>query len=146
MGMMYSPLASFHEVRAVCMGRAPATPADEWMADTAGETDAGGYGRLSAAIHNSGDPFTKGWHNPPDHLDPDLTGRGWIINFFELMAEAGLIPRPERQTTITSSRLRFAAAFIAKAIACEDSMAGRIPSVRAIVRKASNASVSVALT
>ncbi len=75
---------------------AEATPKEEWQADTAGETDAGGYGRLAALIHNSGDPFTKGWHNPPYHDDPDLTGRGWIINFFELMAEAGLLPRPER--------------------------------------------------
>ncbi len=75
---------------------APATPKAEWQADTAGETDAGGYGRLAALIHNSGDPFTKGHHNPPDHTDPDLTGRGWIINFFEMMADAGLMPRPQR--------------------------------------------------
>lgn len=76
--------------------RADPVPREDWQADTAGETDAGGYGRLAAMIHNSGDPFTKGWHNPPYHDDPDLTGRGWIINFFELMAEAGLLPRPER--------------------------------------------------
>lgn len=75
---------------------APATPKADWQADLTGETDAGGYGRLAATIHNSGDPFTKGWHNPPDHEDPDLTGRGWIINFFEMMAEAGMLPRPER--------------------------------------------------
>jgi len=73
---------------------APATAKDEWQNDTAGETDAGGYGRLAATIHNSGDPFTKGWHNPPYHDDANLTGRGWIINFFELMADAGLIPSP----------------------------------------------------
>jgi hypothetical protein len=74
----------------------PPIPKDEWQADTAGATDAGGYGRLAATIHNSGDPFTKGWHNPPDHLDADLTGRGWIINFFEMMADAGMLPRPQR--------------------------------------------------
>ncbi len=73
---------------------APATAKDEWQDDTSGETDAGGYGRLAATIHNSGDPFTKGWHNPPYHDDPNLTGRGWVINFFEMMAEAGLIPDP----------------------------------------------------
>lgn len=75
---------------------APATAKADWQADTAGETDAGGYGRLSAIIHNSGDPFTKGHHNPPYHDDPNLTGRGWVINFFEMMRDAGLLPAPER--------------------------------------------------
>lgn len=75
---------------------APATPMADWQADLTGDTDAGGYGRLSAVISNSGDPFTKGRHNPPYHLDEDLTGRGWIINFFEMMADAGIMPRPER--------------------------------------------------
>jgi hypothetical protein len=74
-------------------GSTPPTVA-EWQADTVGDTDAGGYGRLSALIKNSGDPFTKGSHNPPYHDDPDLSGRGWIINFFELMREAGLMPSP----------------------------------------------------
>lgn len=73
---------------------APATPLADWQADTTGDTDAGGYGRLSAMIHNSGDPFTKGHHNPPYHDDPDLSGRGWVINFFKLMADAGLLPDP----------------------------------------------------
>ena len=45
-------------------------------------------------IHNSGDPFTKGWHNPPYHTDESLTGRGWIINFFEMLRDAGLMPAP----------------------------------------------------
>lgn len=80
---------------------APAVPKADWQADTAGETDAGGYGRLSAMIHNSGDPFTKGWHNPPYHTDENLTGRGWIINFFELLGDAGIIP------TLTLGPLNF---------------------------------------
>ncbi|MEX2479677.1 MAG: pilus assembly protein TadG-related protein [Gammaproteobacteria bacterium] len=86
--------------------KAPATPKAEWQADTAGSTDAGGYGRLAATIHNSGDPFTKGWHNPPDHTDPNLTGRGWIINFFELMADAGLIPSPPLRVGLNAGPFR----------------------------------------
>lgn len=78
--------------------KAPATPIDEWKVDTTGETDAGGFGRLAALIHNSGDPFTKGSHNPPVHDDPDLSGRGWVINFFKVMKDAGLLPAPERIT------------------------------------------------
>jgi hypothetical protein len=74
---------------------AAATPKAEWQADTGGDTDAGGYGRLAAVIQNSGDPFTKGRHNPPYHDDPNLTGRGWVINFFELLADAGIIPTIE---------------------------------------------------
>lgn len=73
---------------------AEATPLAEWQADTTGETDSGGYGRLSAMIHNSGDPFTKGHVNPPDDANPNFTGRGWIINFFDLMQQAGLMPAP----------------------------------------------------
>lgn len=73
---------------------ATATPTAEWQADTAGDTDAGGFGRLAAVIQNSGDPFTKGRVNPPDNNNPDLTGRGWVINFFDLMQQAGLMPAP----------------------------------------------------
>jgi len=73
---------------------AEATPVDEWQADTAGDTDSGGYGRLAAMIQNSGDPFTKGFVNPPDDSNPNLTGRGWIINFFDMLQQAGLMPAP----------------------------------------------------
>lgn len=73
---------------------AEGTPIGEWQADTAGDTDAGGYGRLAAMIHNSGDPFTKGFVNPPDAANPNLTGRGWIINFFDLLQQAGMMPAP----------------------------------------------------
>jgi hypothetical protein len=69
-------------------------PTADWQADTAGDTDAGGFGRLAAIIHNSGDPFTKGHVNPPDSDNPNLTGRGWIINFFDLLQQAGLMPAP----------------------------------------------------
>ena len=64
--------------------------------DDAADSDTYGYGRLAALIHNSGDPFTKGHHNPPYHEDADLTGRGWVINFFSIMRDAGLLPAPER--------------------------------------------------
>lgn len=64
--------------------------------DEAADSDTYGYGRLAALIHNSGDPFTKGHHNPPYHTDEDLTGRGWIINFFSIMRDAGMLPAPER--------------------------------------------------
>ena len=67
-------------------------PGDEDAADS----DTYGYGRLSSLIYNSGDPFTKGHHNPPYHEDEDLTGRGWTINFFGMMRDAGLLPAPER--------------------------------------------------
>ncbi len=67
---------------------------EDWQADTAGETDAGGYGRLAAIIQDSGDPFTKGRQNPPYHDNPDYTGRGWEINLFKKMEEAGLLPAP----------------------------------------------------
>ena len=46
--------------------------------DISGETDAGGYGRLAALIHDSSDPFVK--------------GRGWTFDFFNEMYNAGLIP------------------------------------------------------
>ncbi len=70
----------------------------KWYADTVGEKDAGGMGRLAAIIHNSGDPFTKGHHNayPSDTDPPDQSGRGWVINFFEMLADAGVLPRPQR--------------------------------------------------
>ncbi|MGE3774682.1 MAG: Tad domain-containing protein [Gammaproteobacteria bacterium] len=67
---------------------AEGTPIGEWQADIAGDTDAGGYGRLAAMIHNSGDPFTKGFVNPPDDANPNLTGRGWTINFFDILKDA----------------------------------------------------------
>ena len=78
----------------------PATPMAEWQADTAGDTDAGGYGRLAGIIQNSGDPFTKGRHNPPYHEDENLTGRGWVINFFEMLADAGIIPTIEADFSV----------------------------------------------
>lgn len=73
---------------------AEASPLEDWQADIAGDSDSGGYGRLSAMIKNSGDPFTKGFVNPPDDANPNLTGRGWIINFFDLLQQAGLMPAP----------------------------------------------------
>ena len=77
-----------------------ALKAKKWYADTAGAKDAGGMGRFAAIVHNSGDPFTKGHHNayPPSNVAPDQSGRGWTINFFEMLAEAGLMPRPQRFT------------------------------------------------
>ncbi|MEM7468802.1 MAG: hypothetical protein AAF387_18190, partial [Pseudomonadota bacterium] len=68
------------------------SPLDEFQDDQTGETDAGGYGRLSAAIHNSGDPFTKGWHNPDYNPSDDLNGRGWVFRLFEVMADQGWLP------------------------------------------------------
>lgn len=68
------------------------SPVDEFQDDQTGETDAGGYGRLSAAIHNSGDPFTKGWHNPDYNPSDDLNGRGWVFRLFEVMADQGWLP------------------------------------------------------
>ena len=65
---------------------------DEFQDDISGETDAGGFGRLSAAIHNSGDPFTKGWHNPDYNPSDDLNGRGWTFRLFEVMADQGWLP------------------------------------------------------
>ena len=73
---------------------AAAIPTADWQADTSGDTDAGGFGRLAAVIQNSGDPFTKGRVNPPDSDNANLTGRGWIINFFDLLQQAGLMPAP----------------------------------------------------
>lgn len=73
---------------------AEAVPTADWQADTSGDTHAGGYGRLAAIIQNSGDPFTKGRVNPPDSDNPNLTGRGWTINFFDLLQQAGLMPAP----------------------------------------------------
>ncbi len=75
-----------------------ALESQEWFDDTVGAEDAGGMGRLAAIIHNSGDPFTKGHHNayPSDTNPPPQSGRGWEINFFEMLADAGLLPRPVR--------------------------------------------------
>ncbi|MGR8946938.1 MAG: hypothetical protein ACU84Q_02760 [Gammaproteobacteria bacterium] len=67
-------------------------PVAEFQDDQTGETDAGGYGRLSAMVHNSGDPFTKGWHNPQYDPDDSLNGRGWTFRLFEQMANLGLLP------------------------------------------------------
>ena len=65
---------------------------DDFKADLSGETDAGGYGRLAATIHNSGDPFTKGWHNPGYNADESLNGRGWTFRLFEQMTDLGFLP------------------------------------------------------
>ena len=86
----YQPFAPFTE--SYNPGAAKTDPAD--LSSPDGSSDTYGFGRLSAMIHNSGDPFTKGWHNPPYHEDENLTGRGWVINFFELMRDAGLMPAP----------------------------------------------------
>ena len=67
-------------------------PVSDFQGDSIGETDAGGYGRLSAMVHNSGDPFTKGWHNPQYNPDDSLNGRGWTFRLFEQMADLGLLP------------------------------------------------------
>ena len=64
--------------------------ADFQANDTDAAGDAVGFGRLGAIIMHSGDPFTKGYHNPPDH--EDYTGRGWEINFFQMLRDAGLLP------------------------------------------------------
>jgi len=64
----------------------------DFQDDLTGETDAGGYGRLAAMIHNSGDPFTKGWHNPQYGADDSLNGRGWNFRLFEQMADNGFLP------------------------------------------------------
>ena len=59
------------------------------------------------------------------------------------ISAASLSPRPERQTTITSSvRAARAASSMALATACELSSAGRMPSVRASASKAASASSS----
>lgn len=51
---------------------------EDLQKDTAGDTDAGGYGRLSAVINNSGDKFVR--------------ERGWDFNLFAQLNNAGLIP------------------------------------------------------
>lgn len=51
---------------------------DEFKDDVEGNSDAGGYGRLAALIHDSSDPFVK--------------GRGWTFDFFNELYNAGLVP------------------------------------------------------
>ena len=58
---------------------------------------------------------------------------------------ASLSPRPERFTSTTASRESVGASLRRWAIACADSSAGMMPSVRESQRKASSASSSVAL-
>lgn len=65
---------------------------DDAFKDGSGDRDADGYGRLSAAIHNSADPFTKGWHNPDYNPSDDISGRGWTFRLFEVMADQGWLP------------------------------------------------------
>ena len=65
---------------------------DDAFKDGSGDRDADGYGRLSAAIHNSADPFTKGWHNPDYNPGDDISGRGWTFRLFEVMADQGWLP------------------------------------------------------
>ena len=86
----YQPFAPFTE----SFNPSAAKSATEDLSSPDGSSDTYGYGRLAAMIHNSGDPFTKGWHNPPYHTDENLTGRGWVINFFEMLRDAGLMPAP----------------------------------------------------
>ncbi len=50
----------------------------DFQADLAGNTDAGGYGRLAALIYESGDIFTR--------------ERGWTFDFFKELHKAGLVP------------------------------------------------------
>ena len=69
------------------------TPVADFQADTAGDTDAGGYGRLAAIIADSADPFTK--------------SRGWIFDPFLIMRDQlGLPPDPfySEDTTSTGKR------------------------------------------
>lgn len=57
------------------------SPVEEFQADVAGESDAGGYGRLAAIIADSTDPFTK--------------SRGWVFDPFKIMREQlGVPPDP----------------------------------------------------
>ncbi len=56
------------------------------------ETDADGFAKLAALVHNSGDPFTKGWHNPQYNADPSLNGRGWEFVLFEVLKDSGFLP------------------------------------------------------
>jgi putative Flp pilus-assembly TadE/G-like protein len=50
----------------------------DFQADIAGNTDAGGYGRLAALIHESADPFTN--------------ARGWVFDFFKEMNKITPLP------------------------------------------------------
>lgn len=50
----------------------------DFQKDKAGDSNAGGYGRLAAIIEASGDPF--------------VNHRGWTFDFFREMHSAGLIP------------------------------------------------------
>ncbi len=49
-----------------------------FQADIAGDSDAGGYGRLSALIHESADPF--------------VNARGWVFDFFKEMNKVTPFP------------------------------------------------------
>lgn len=69
------------------------TPVADFQADTEGETDAGGYGRLAAIISDSTDPFTK--------------SRGWVFDPFLIMRDQlGLPPDPfySEDTTANGKR------------------------------------------
>ncbi|MBI1731224.1 MAG: pilus assembly protein, partial [Gammaproteobacteria bacterium] len=57
------------------------SPVADFQADVAGDSDAGGYGRLAAIIYDSSDLFTK--------------QRGWIFDMFKIMRDyTGLPPDP----------------------------------------------------